>query len=183
MQPKFPRTLRIQYCIIPRICQEAFRHCKTAIPTDRKKNPFLETIECQEAFDRLKKKLYFSSILTFPVPERAFILDTDCCNQTIGAVLSKNDGSEEKEITYCSETLNNAEQNSCVIRKKLLAIVKALKGFHKYLYEQKFSLHSVHGSTDNFSFHSSSREKFISKRKQVKIFDWYNAVVHYNNAT
>ncbi len=32
------------------------------------------------------------------------------------------------------------EQNYCVTRKELLAVVKSIKYFHKYLYGQKFVL-------------------------------------------
>jgi hypothetical protein len=43
-------------------------------------------------------------------------------------------------IAYFSKTLSKAERNYCVIRRKLLAIVKTLEHFHKYLYGQQFHL-------------------------------------------
>ena len=39
-----------------------------------------------------------------------------------------------------SAKLLKAERNNCVTRKELLAIVKTLEHFHKYLYGQEFHL-------------------------------------------
>lgn len=38
---------------------------------------------------------------------------------------------------YFSKRLSKTEQNYCVTRKELLAVVKSIKNFHKYLNSQK----------------------------------------------
>jgi hypothetical protein len=43
-------------------------------------------------------------------------------------------------------TLNKAERNYCVTRRELLAIVRTLEQFHKYLYGQEFHLRMDHSA-------------------------------------
>jgi hypothetical protein len=42
--------------------------------------------------------------------------------------------------------LNKTEQNYCVTRREVLAIVGTLEHFHKYLYGQDFYLHTDHSA-------------------------------------
>jgi hypothetical protein len=42
--------------------------------------------------------------------------------------------------------LNKAERNYCVTRSELLAIVRMLEHFHKYLYGQEFHLCTDHSA-------------------------------------
>lgn len=55
--------------------------------------------------------------------EGNFVLDTDACDNGIGAVLSQIQNGEEKVIAYASKTLNNAQRKYCTTYKELLAIV------------------------------------------------------------
>jgi ribonuclease HI len=68
-------------------------------------------------------------------------VDTDASNVAIGGV----DG-QERVIAYYSKTLNKAERKYCVNRRELLAIVKALEHFRKYLYGQEFHLRTDHSA-------------------------------------
>jgi len=58
-----------------------------------------------------------------------FILDTDACDVSIGAVLSQMQGGEEKVIAYAPKSLSKSERNYCVTRKELLAVVYYAKKF------------------------------------------------------
>jgi hypothetical protein len=73
-------------------------------------------------------------ILDYPKPAKKFTVDTDASNVRLGCVLSQVQDRQEKVITYYSKTLNKAERNYCITQRELLAIVKALAQFHKYLY-------------------------------------------------
>ena len=53
---------------------------------------------------------------------------------------------EERVIAYYSKTLSKPERNYCVTRRKLLAIVRALEHFHKYLYGREISLRTDHAA-------------------------------------
>lgn len=97
---------------------------------------FLWTPECQKSFDSLKDSLTSAPILGFPIPSMQFILDTDASNQSVGAVLSQDQGGLERVVAYMSKTMNRHEQSYCVTCKELLAVVTALRKFHHYLYGQ-----------------------------------------------
>jgi hypothetical protein len=71
---------------------------------------------------------------------------TDASNNRIGGVLSQIQDKQEQVIAYYSKTLNKAERNYCVTRRELLAIVKTLEHFHKYLYGQEFHLRTDHSA-------------------------------------
>ena len=88
-----------------------------------KKQKFIWTKECQEAFDSLKSKLTQAPILSFPNFSELFILDTDASNTAIGAVLSQLINGQEKVVAYASRALTRSERKYCLARKELLAVV------------------------------------------------------------
>lgn len=88
----------------------------------------------------MKQKLTESPILAYPLPDIGFILDTDASDKAVGSVLSQIQDGAEKVIAYMSKTMNKHEQQYCVTRKELLAVVVAMKTFHSYLYGQKVLL-------------------------------------------
>lgn len=102
--------------------------------------------EHEVAFQQLKKLLCEAPILTYPIPESKFILDTDASNQGIGGVLSQEINGQEKVVAYFSKIMKKPERNYCVTRKELLAVVESVKHFHKYLYGQKFLLRTDHAA-------------------------------------
>lgn len=111
-----------------------------------KNRKFLWSIECGEAFNKLKLLLTNPPILRFPNLHKEFVLDTDASQTGIGAVLSQVDGEEEYVLAYFSRLLSKAERRYCTTRRELLAIVKSLTHFHPYLYGHKFTLRTDHAS-------------------------------------
>mgnify|MGYP005985091303 FL=1 len=75
-----------------------------------------------------------------------FILDKDASNIGIGAVLSQVQDKEEKVIEYFSSVLLKPEKNYCATRKELLAIVRAVEHFHKYLHGREFLIRTDHAT-------------------------------------
>lgn len=105
----------------------------TAKPMNRltgKENALEWTEECWTAFEELKKKLCSSPVMAYPDPTKEFSLDIDYSNWAMSAILSQTFESGKRISAYVSKILK-AEQNYCVIRKELLAVVKAMKIFHK----------------------------------------------------
>ena len=66
--------------------------------------------DCQTAFDKLKRALTSSPILSYPDSTGDFILDTDASNTGLGAVLSQIQDGIEKPICYYSKTFSAAER-------------------------------------------------------------------------
>ena len=111
-------------------------------------SPFQWTQETEGAFQELKKALTEAPILAYPNPDAKFVLDTDASGTGIGAVLSQRCPSEEREVVvaYFSKALSIQERRYCVTRRELLAMVKAIKHFHVYLYGRKFLLRTDHSA-------------------------------------
>jgi len=98
-----------------------------------KNKKFERTMQCDHAFIKLKYALISSPNDTDP-----FLLDTDECDVSIGAVLSQVQGGVERVIAYASRLLSKPERNYCVTRKELLAIVCYTEAFRQYLLGRQF---------------------------------------------
>ena len=61
-------------------------------------------------------------------------------------MLSQNVEGEECVVAYYSKTFSPPQQNYCVTRRELLAVVMAVNHFRPYLYGQKFRLRTDHAS-------------------------------------
>lgn len=110
----------------------------------KKNRSFIWTEECKQAFDQLKQVLLSPPILVLPGEEDTFILDTDACDVSIGAVLSVIKDGKERIVAFAGRTLNKNERNYCVTRKELLAIVYFVKYFRQYLLSKPFTIRTDH---------------------------------------
>ena len=112
-----------------------------------KKNvQFRWSAEAQESFEVLKLALTTPPVLAMPTDEGEFTLDTDASERAIGAVLSQRQHGEERVIAYASRSLDRREQNYCITRKELLAIVHFLKYFKQYLLGRNFKVRTDHAA-------------------------------------
>jgi hypothetical protein len=64
----------------------------------------------------------------------------------IGGVLPQVQDGQERVLAYYSKTQNKAERNYCITWQELLAIMRTLEHFHKYLYGQEFHLCTDHSA-------------------------------------
>ncbi|GFV64241.1 retrovirus-related Pol polyprotein from transposon opus [Trichonephila clavipes] len=110
------------------------------------KQKFIWTVDCNNAFNKLKDALTSARVLAYPEIGKQFILDADASHESIGAVLSQEIDGQERVIAYFSKCLSKPERNYCVTRKELLAIVKAVEHFHPCLYSRRFLLRTDHAS-------------------------------------
>jgi hypothetical protein len=117
------------------------RHCEAADQTHGGKASISMTPEIEAAFKSLKNALCVAPILAYPKPGEKFIADTDTGNIGTGGLLSQVHGGQERVTAYYGRTLNY-----CVTRRELLAIVRTLEHFHRYLYGQEFYLRTDHAA-------------------------------------
>ena len=75
-----------------------------------------------------------------------FVLDTDCCNTGIGAVLTQVQGCTERVIAFASITLNKSQQKYCTTFIELLAVVTFVKHFRHNLRGRKYLVRTDHAS-------------------------------------
>ncbi len=115
---------------------------------NKEKNPKIEwNEERQEAFEILKQKLIEAPILQSPNFNKEFILITDASGIGLGAVLSQlNNEGKEVVIAYASRTLNETEKRYSNSDRECLAIVWAIRYWHKYLIRAKFRIITDHAA-------------------------------------
>jgi transposase InsO family protein len=112
----------------------------------RKNQRFEWSPEARVAFDTLKMVLTSAPILAMPTDDDDFVLDTYASDFAIGAVLSQKQDGVERVIAYASRSLDRREQNYCVTRKELLAVVHFLKFFKQYLLGRRFVVRTDHAA-------------------------------------
>ncbi|GFU63702.1 retrovirus-related Pol polyprotein from transposon 17.6 [Trichonephila clavipes] len=136
------------------------------------KQKFIWTVDCNNAFNKLKDALTSAPILAYPEIGKQFILDTDASHESIGAVLSQEIDGQERVIAYFSKCLSKPERNYCVTRKKLLAIIKTVEHFHPYLYGRRFLLRTDHASLTwllNFKNSEGQIARWIQRLQEYDI--------------
>ncbi|KAJ0396884.1 hypothetical protein ATCC90586_002827 [Pythium insidiosum] len=122
------------------------------------------SVECQQAFDSIKKSLMDDPVLAIANQDKSFYVVCD------------NDGAE-RVISYQSRRLNSAERNYPVHDKELLAMKYALAKFRVYLLgDRHFTVY-----TDHASLRTAVRTPHISQRmaRWLSFFAEYNFSVEY----
>ena len=143
--PKNLRDLHIFLGLCSYYRRYVFQYSTTAKPLHKlmeKGENFSWTHEWDNAFNRLIS----APIVTYPLSEGEFILNTDASRFGISGVLSQLQNNEEKVKAYYSKCLSEAERWYCVTQHELLAVVNSAKQFHHYLYCQHFVVHTDHAS-------------------------------------
>ncbi|CAH8462024.1 unnamed protein product [Schistosoma rodhaini] len=123
------------------------------------------TKECENAFCKLKTIISSELLLTHYDPSLPIIVATDASAFGLGAVISHQfPDATEKAIMHASRTLTPAEKKYGQIEKEALALVFAVRRFHKFLYGRRFTLLTDHkpllaifGSKSGVPAHSASR--------------------------
>ena len=100
----------------------------------------------QRSFMTLKEKLTTAPVLSSPIDNGEYVLDTDCSDLSAGAVLQQRQHGELKVIAYASRVLNEAERNYCTTRKELVAMIFGLKQFRHYLLLTDFIIRVDHAA-------------------------------------
>nr|VZI00854.1 unnamed protein product [Spirometra erinaceieuropaei] len=141
---------------------------------------------CEKAFAQLKSMLSSDLLLTHYDPTLPIVVAADASNHGVGAVISHTfpDGSE-KAITHASRTLTLTEKNYGQIEKEAIALVFAVKKFHKLLYSRHLTLLTDHktllsifGSKKGIPVYSASR-----LQRWATIFLGYDFDIRYCRTT
>ena len=88
-------------------------------------------------------------------------------------------------IAYYSTTLSRPERNYCVTHKELLAIIRAVKHFHPYLYGRKFLLRTDHAALRwllNFRNPEGQLARWLQTLQQYKFDIQHRSGTKHTNA-
>ncbi|CAI2738976.1 unnamed protein product [Dicrocoelium dendriticum] len=101
--------------------------------------------QCQKAFDDIKQILSSDLLLTHYDPGLPIIVAADASQNGIGGVLLHQfPNGHQKAVMHVSRALTAAEKNYSQIEKEGLALVFAVKTFHKMVHGRKFILYTDH---------------------------------------
>lgn len=123
------------------------------------------SLECEDSFVTLKSMLSSDMLLTHYDPTLPIVVAADASGFGVGAVLLHMfpDG-KQKAVMHAARSLTPAEKKYGQIEKEALALVFAVKKFHKLLYGRKFTLLTDHkpllaifGSKKGIPAHSTNR--------------------------
>ena len=131
----------------------------------KKRQKWIWSKECQSAFEEIKKCLLSDLALAHFDPQKELIVASDASDYGLGAVLLHRleDGST-KTIAHASRSLLHAERNYSQIEKESLAIIYAIKKFHRFIHGRIFTLLTDHkplltifGSKKGIPTHTANR--------------------------
>lgn len=131
----------------------------------QKDNPWEWTKKQQTAFNQLKRALSSELLLAHFNPNYEIIVSADASIKGVGACIQHKlpDGSI-KPIAYASRSLQKSEKQYSQIEKEGLAIIFAIKKFHKYIFGRYFNLQTDHkpllaifGSKKGIPIHTANR--------------------------
>ena len=113
----------------------------------RKGAEFNWCVQCEQAFQTLKRKLTEAPVLAYPQSEKPFIIETDANGGGLGAVLSQMQAdSTVHPIAYASRSFNRAECNYTITELETLAVVWALSHFRSYIYGHDVTVYTDHSA-------------------------------------
>lgn len=98
--------------------------------------------QCQSVFDECKMLLIKSPVLAFYDSSKPLTIVTDACEYGVGAVLNIIVNNEERPVFMASATLSPAERNYSQLHREALAVIYAVKKFHKFIFGHKVTIYS-----------------------------------------
>jgi hypothetical protein len=133
-------------------------------------------VECQTAFDGLKKALTSEPLLIFPRLNEPFIIQCDASDKQIGAVLLQQRDGQLRPVQYLSHTLDALQHNYCITEKECFSLYYAIQAFQKYIRGQKFIVESDRSCLQWLHKHANNNSRLM--RWSLNLSD-YNFVIVY----
>ena len=127
---------------------------------------------CEQAFNVLKQKLVQSPILSYPMDEGEWVLDTDASDVALGCVLQQRQNGELKVIAYSSKTLQSSELNYCTTKKELYAIVYFIGLHAHYFSHTRFLVRTDHSSLQYWRRFKSPNSQLMRWLDFLQSFDF-----------
>jgi hypothetical protein len=134
---------------------------------------FVWSLECDKAFEKLKKLLTTSPVLAQPDIAKPFDVYCDASGIGIGCVLMQ----EGRVIAYASRQLKHHEENYPTHDLELAAVVHALKIWRHYLLGNTCHIYIDHKS---LKYIFTQSELNMRQRRWLELIKDYDLEVHYH---
>lgn len=126
----------------------------------RKNQRFVWSVECQKAFEFIKKLLCSQPVLEIFDQELPIKIYTDASLEGIGAILKQTQSNgKEKPVAYFSKKLNEVQKKKKAIYLECLAIKEAVRYWQYWLIGKSFTVYSDHKPLENMNIKSRTDEE------------------------
>jgi hypothetical protein len=98
------------------------------------------SIECQDAFAKIKETITHSPVLVMPDSTGHFTLVSDTSKEATGAALYQRQGDKDRLVSYHSKRLNQAAERYSISELELHGLAINVKAFRHYLTGIFFSI-------------------------------------------
>ncbi|WVZ84118.1 hypothetical protein U9M48_031179, partial [Paspalum notatum var. saurae] len=118
--------------------------------------------QAEDAFLQLKQAMMTTPVLTIPNFELPFVIETDACDQGIGAVLMQSG----RPVAYLSKALRPTHSHYSIYEKEFLALIMAVEKWKQYLHYQEFIIQTNHKSLaylNEQNLHSDLQRKAMAR--------------------
>ena len=132
-----------------------------------KKKMFQWSESAQQAFDNLKLAMSTTPVLALPDFTKPFTVETDACDDGIGAVLLQN----SQPIAFLSKALGQTHKVLSIYEKEFLALIMAVERWRSYLQLQEFVIITDHKSLSYLTeqnLHSNMQRKVMTRLMGLK---------------
>ena len=104
------------------------------------------TVDCEHAFQELKKHLTTPPILVAPRDEGQYVVNCDVSDCSVGSVIQQYQDGALRVIAYASRALTETERRYCITRQELLAVVFGLKKHRQHLLGRSIIVQTNHAA-------------------------------------
>ena len=129
---------------------------------------------CQTSFDELKKRVSQPPVLAHFDSSAPTFITCDASAVALGALLSQQQGGEERPIAFASRTLSPAERNYSTSEREALACLWACEHWHFYVYGRQFTLITDHQALKTLLSSGGSGHR------PLRLHRWADRLFQYN---
>nr|CAH66749.1 H0409D10.7 [Oryza sativa] len=131
------------------------------------------TEDCEQSFQKLKKRLVTAPVLILPDSRKDFQVYCDASRLGLGCVLMQ----EGKVVAYASRQLRPHENNYPTHDLELAAVVHALKIWRHYLYGNRTEIYTDHKS---LKYIFTQPDLNMRQRRWLELIKDYDMEIHYH---
>ncbi len=105
---------------------------------------FVWNLNCQPAFEALKKTLIAAQVFVRPDFKKPFCLDVNWSPKGVGAILFQKEGKLERMVAYATKSLTLEFKKFHPMEGECYALILGIMHFRQYLHRNHFTLRTDH---------------------------------------